>query len=548
MGTWAGIAAEGCAWRVWSWSSSSARRCSSARELARRLGVAEPLVLLVLGAVLGFIPYLSDVQLPPDVVLLLFLPALLYWESLNTSLREIRSNLRSILLQSVGLVFATAAVVAVIGHAFGLPVMIALALGAILAPTDATAVGIVAGRLPRRALTMLRAESLINDGTALVLYAVAVGAVVAQQHIDLGDTVLRFLGSYGFGIAIGLAVGLLAVAVRRQLNAPVLENTMSVLTPFLAYLPAELVHASGVVAVVTCGLTMSQVGPKVISARTRTQAFAFWQITTHILNGALFVLIGFQLHAVTDVFNASTWERTMLLGLLVTVGVIGTRLVWFYTVPYLLRMVDRRPAQRLRRVSARHRLPLAWAGFRGAVSLAAALALPLETESGAPLPDREIVIAVTFGVILFTLLAQGLTIPAVVRWAEMPPDPEEFREEALAEQKALKAALDALPEVAEELGTPMEAQNACVARLSGSCGASRPPPIPNRPNTSRRSSTTSRRSGWRSCRSSGRRSSGSGTRTSSTTWCCGGCRPGSTPTRCGSRAWRTASDLAVRGR
>ncbi|GAA5009876.1 Na+/H+ antiporter [Actinopolymorpha pittospori] len=428
--------------------------------IARRLQVAEPLVLLLLGAFLGFVPLLSGIQLPPQVVLLLFLPAILYWESLNTSLRTIRRDLRSVLLQSVVLVLATALLVAVVARAFGLPWPIALLLGAILAPTDATAVGIVASRLPRRPLTMLRAESLINDGTALVLYAVAVSAAVTERPITIGGSAVRFVVSYGLGIVIGLAVALVVVTARRALRVPVLENTLSVLTPFLAYLPAELVQASGVVAVVTCGLTLSQLGPRFISARTRLQGFGFWQVTTYILNASLFVLIGFQLHSVVAVFDTTAWGRTLALTGLVVLAVIGARFLFFYTLPYLIRTVDRRPAQPLRRVSARHRLPQAWAGFRGAVSLAAALALPLVTVTGRPLPGRAAIITVTFGVILFTLLVQGLTIPAVVNWARLPDDPTEAEEERLAEEAALRNALDALPDAADRLGAPPEVQDA----------------------------------------------------------------------------------------
>ncbi|MBT1001573.1 Na+/H+ antiporter [Paenarthrobacter sp. DKR-5] len=423
------------------------------------LRLPAPLVLLVLGAALGFLPLIGGTQLPPDVVLLLFLPALLYWESLNTSLREIRSNLRTISLLATGLVFATAAAVAVVAHAFGLPWSMAIVLGAILAPTDATAVSSVPVRLPRRALTTLRTESLINDGTALVLYSVAVAAAVAEKEIALGATFVRFLLSYGVGIAIGLAAGFLVVWLRRWITEPRLENTLSVLTPFIAYLPAELLEVSGVVAVVTCGLTLSQAAPRVISARTRTQAFGFWQVTTYILNGALFVLIGLQLHRITDVFGSQEITGTLLLCALVIVAVIGIRILWMNTLPYLIRLLDRRPAQRGRRVPFRQRVPLAWSGFRGAVSLAAALAVPAHTDAGAPLPGRDLVIAATFAVILFTLLVQGLTLPAVARWANLPEDPTELEEEILGEEKALEAALEALPDAARELDTPPDVRD-----------------------------------------------------------------------------------------
>ena len=415
--------------------------------IAGRIRVPTSLVLLVLGAVLGFIPFLGDGELEPEVVLLLFLPALLYWESLNTSLREIKRNLRVILLQGIVLVIITAGIVAWVGQALGLPWPIALALGAILAPTDATAVAAVAGRLPRRALTTLRAESLINDGTALVIYAIAVGAAVSGAAIDLGGAALQFTASYVFGILIGLAVAAVIIGVRRLITERLVASTLSVLTPFLAYLPAEAFGVSGVVAVVVCGLTLSWFAPQIITASQRSQSFGFWQVATYILNGALFVLIGFELHHIVDDLGVG-WATTIGAGLLISVVVVGTRLVWANTTPYVIRLVDRRPKQRALRVGWRQRFPLAWAGFRGAVSLAAALALPTQTAAGEPLPGREFVIAITFIVILFTLLVQGLTMPAIVRWAKLPPDPTELDDELLAEQAGLRAALVELPAAA----------------------------------------------------------------------------------------------------
>jgi Na+/H+ antiporter len=421
--------------------------------LARRIRVPAPLILLVIGAGLSFVPMFDGVALPPELVLLLFLPALLYWESLNTSLREIRDNLRVIVLLAVVLVFITAFAVAWLASSFGLPWAMALALGAILSPTDATAVAAVVGRLPRRQGTILRAESLLNDGTALVLYAVAVGAATAGASITFVELSTQFVYAYAVGILIGLAIGFAAYGIRKLFRGDrLLSGTLSMLTPFVAYLPAELVGASGVVAVVVCGLVISQVGPRVINAATRAQTFGFWQLASYVLNGALFVLIGLELHPVLTSLGAA-WPNAVVFGLACAVAVMAVRLLWGVTTPYLIRLVDRRPAQRLRRVGFRQRLPLTWAGFRGAVSLAAALALPEQTASGGPLPDRDVVIAVTLVVILFTLLVQGLSLPAIVRWARLEPDPRELDEEILGEQEMLRAALDALPAVAEELGT-----------------------------------------------------------------------------------------------
>lgn len=425
--------------------------------LAARTRIPTALVLLVLGIVFGFVPALGEIALPPEVVLLLFLPALLYWESITTSPREIRRNLRAISLLAVPLVFATVAAVAWLGVGFGLPLTVAIALGAIVGPTDATAVASVAGRLPRRTSTVLRAESLINDGTALTVYAVAVAAVSSGVEIDMGAGAVRFLAAYGGGVAIGLVTAILAVGVRRVVQgSPVLENTVGVVTPLAAYLPAEELHVSGVLAVVTAGLVITRFAPRLVSARTRAQALGFWQVTTWILNGALFLLIGFQAHTALEGLGA---DPLRVLGLAFgTAGaVIGVRLVWLASVPYLLRAVDRRPSQRVRWVPIRQRSVIAWAGFRGAVSLAAALALPED------FPVRDDLITVTLVVILITLLVQGLTLPAVVRWAHLPEDPTEADEERCAERAALRAGLAAIPPAADRLGVPDDVRDRVLA-------------------------------------------------------------------------------------
>ncbi|QAY72471.1 Na+/H+ antiporter [Agromyces protaetiae] len=433
--------------------------------LSQRARWPLPLVLIGFGILAGFLPFLRGIALPPELVLLLFLPALLYWESLNTSLREIRANLRTILLLSIVLVIATATVVAIVGHAFGLSWPMAIALGAILSPTDATAVSSFIGKLPRRSDTIARAESLLNDGTALVIYALAVGAAVSGTPIEPGPAVLRFFESYVFGALIGLAVGFAVAGIRRVLGpSRVLHTTMSLLTPFLAYLPAEALGVSGVVSVVVCGLLLSYFGPRIVSAAMREQSYQFWQFATYVLNGALFVLIGLELHPLMGELG-SDWVEALVLGLLSAVVILAVRLAWSNTVPYLIRIVDRRPVQRTLRIGFRQRFPLAWAGFRGAVSLAAALALPTETAAGDPLPGRDVVIGVTFVVILFTLVVQGLPMKAIVRWARFPEDPREFDEELLAEQTLLERSLAKLPELTEQTSTSEEAAAAVRADL-----------------------------------------------------------------------------------
>jgi Na+/H+ antiporter len=420
--------------------------------VAGRLRVAPPVLLLVCGVLVGFIPALRVISLPPEVMLLVFLPALLYWESLTTSLREIRSNLRVIVLMSTLLVIATAAAVAAAAHALGLAWGPAWVLGAAVAPTDATAVGAIARALPRRTLTVLRAESLVNDGTALVIYGIAVAVTAGQEQLDAAHVGVRLVLAYAGGAVAGLLAAWLAVRARRLLDNPLQENVVSVLTPFVAFLLAELVDASGVLAVVICGLALSQVGPRLVRADTRQLGSAFWGLSTFLLNGSLFVLIGLQAQAsVRDLSPAETAGALGVVGL-VSAVVIGTRFAWAFTTPYLIRAIDRRPVQRLRRVGARQRLVSVVCGFRGAVSLAAALSVPELTASGAPFPDRDKIVLITSGVVVVTLVLQAIALPSVVRFAHLPEDTEVEEEHRLASRLAAEEAFAALPEVAARLG------------------------------------------------------------------------------------------------
>jgi Na+/H+ antiporter len=420
--------------------------------LARRFPIAPALLLVLAGVLVGFVPRLSDVQLPPEIVLLLFLPALLYWESLTTSLREIRSNLRVVVLASTGLVVATAGAVAATAHALGLAWGPAWVLGGAIAPTDATAVGVLARALPRRTVTVLRAESLVNDGTALVIYGLAVGVTVGTEHLTPLHVTWLLVLSYGGGALAGALIGVASWQLRRRLDDPVLENIAILVTPFAAFLLAESIQASGVLAVVVCGLLMSQLAPRVTGPVTRQQTTAFWSLSTTVLSSALFVLVGQEAHSAVRNLPASSTGRAVGLVLAITAVVIGTRWAWVYTTPDVIRALDRRPSQRERRVSARQRTVTASTGFRGAVSLAAALAIPHQLSDSSPFPDRDLIVVITSGVIVLTLL-QALALPATVRFARLPADTSIAEERHLAEVQTTEAAYDAVSETAAELGT-----------------------------------------------------------------------------------------------
>ncbi|GAA1871644.1 Na+/H+ antiporter [Pseudonocardia ailaonensis] len=420
--------------------------------LARRYPIAPAILLVLVGVLVGFAPHLREAQLPPEVVLLVFLPVLLYWESLTTSLREIRNNLRVVVLTSTLLVFATAAAVAAVAHAIGLAWGPAWVLGAALAPTDATAVGVLARRLPRRTVTTLRAESLVNDGTALVIYGLAVGATVGEDTLTPLHVSGLLLLAYGGGVLAGAVVGLLSWQLRRRMDDPMLENIAMLVTPFAAFLLAESVDASGVLAVVVCGLFISQVSPRITNAATRRTSVPFWNVSTTVLSSALFVLVGLQAHIAVRGLSSVSLVRALVDILLVTAVVVGVRLAWLYTTPYIIRALDRRPVQRLRRLGARQRSVSAVAGFRGAVSLAAVLAVPQTLDSGAPFPDRDLIVVITSGVIVLTLL-QALLLPRVVRFARLPVDNSVAEERQFAEVYITDAAIGSIEATAAELGT-----------------------------------------------------------------------------------------------
>jgi Na+/H+ antiporter len=431
---------------------------------AQRTGIAAPVLQLAAGVLLGLIPAFGALELPSEVVLLLFLPALLWWEAFNTSLREIRRYRRAIFLTSTLLVVATAAAVAATAHAFGLPWGPAWVLGAALAPTDATAVNVVARFLPRRQIMILRAESLVNDGTALVVFGLAVGVVVGGEHLSVAHIGWELLVSYGGGIAAGVLAALVWVYLRRHTTDTLAASTIFFLIPFTGYLLAELIHASGVLAAVAAGLIVSQTSPVYGSAPARRQIFATWGFVTFLLNGALFVLIGIESQsAVRGMVGADLLHA---LGMVVAVSavLVAVRIAFLFVSVFFIRLLDRRPQQRALRVGWRARIVSGLSGFRGAISLAIAIAVPTVIDSGAPFPGRDTIVFVTFGVIVVMLLP-AFFLPAVIRWARLPEDTEPDEELHFARTQASNAALEALPRLAEAHGTHPEALRRLEAEM-----------------------------------------------------------------------------------
>jgi Na+/H+ antiporter len=428
--------------------------------LARTVSVPYPILLVLGGLVLGFVPGIPAVELPPELVLVAFLPPLLYWAAFFSSPRELRAEARPITLTAVLLVLMTAVAVAVLARAVveGLPWAAAFALGAIVSPTDPLAATAIGRRLgvPRRLLTVLEGESLVNDATALVAYRFAVAAAAGGGFV-LWQAGLRFVVGATGGIAVGLLIGWLVAEVRRRLDDPVVEIVVSVVTGYAAYLPAELLGVSGVLAAVTAGLFVGWRAPHIASAATRLLGFSFWEVLVYLANAALFILVGLQLRPILSELSGTSAAVLAGQAALVSAVVIAVRIAFGFTVPYVIRMLDRRPVQVRRRVGARARLVIGWSGMRGAVSLAAALALPLD------FAFRDLILFLTFAVILATLVLQGLTLPALIRRLGVRGDGAEEQEEIRARLAATDAALDRL----EQLAAAEWTRDDTIQRLQG---------------------------------------------------------------------------------
>lgn len=429
--------------------------------LARRLRLPYPIPLVVGGLALGSVPGLPHVALPPDLVLLAFLPPLLYSSALLLSWRDFRANLGAIGRLAIGLVLATAAAVALVAHALvpGLPWAAAAVLGAIVAPTDAVASSAVAQqlRLPRRLITILEGESLVNDATSLVLYRLAVAAAATGAFSALsagGQFLWASLGGVGIGLAAGGAVG----ALRRRLPPdPTLESAVSLLTPFAAYLPAEALHASGVLAVLALGLYLGRLGPRFVTAPTRLLTGGMWRMVDFLLNGLLFILVGLQLRPILDHLPGRPSPMLLLQAAAVSLTVVLVRFGWVFAAICLPALTGPQRRERAPGPFWPSAVVLSWAGMRGSISLAAALALPLTVGAGSSFPQRGLLIFLTFSVILVTLVAQGITLGPLITRLDLPDDGGAEREATRARLQAARAALARLEEVKDEDGMPAEA-------------------------------------------------------------------------------------------
>ena len=425
--------------------------------LARRINVAPAILLLLAGVALAFVPGMPSLELPPELVLLLVLPPLIYSASVAMSWREFKSNLRPIILLSVGCVIFTACAVAVATHyLIGLPWNVGFLLGAIVAPPDVVAPLAIARKLglPRRILVILEGEGLANDATALILYRFAVAAI-STGMFSLPKATGTFAVIVVAELLFGAAVGWLFLRMRHHARDPQVEITLSLITPYMAYWIPEHLGGSGVIATVACGLYVSWNGPMLISSATRLQGIFFWDLVIYLVEGLLFLLTGFQMRLLFEKSKAFPLDDILLATALVAAIVIVARFAWVYPFTYLPRLLSSRLRARDPAPSWRTTFVIAFTGVRGAVSLAAALALPLALPNGEGFPYRDLILFVSFGVIFITLVGLGLGLPPVVRWlglAQAGSDEHEaeMASEIAARREALGAALASLDAITDD--------------------------------------------------------------------------------------------------
>jgi monovalent cation/hydrogen antiporter len=415
------------------------------RLVARRLRVPHPVLLVLAGLALVFAPGLPRVEFEPDTLFLVFVPPLLYWGALTSSLRDFRANLWPIVRYGTLVVLLTIAAVAVVAHALTPEFTWAAAftLGAIVSPPDpVAAIAVMRTIGARRALTtILEGEGLVNDATALVAYRLAVAAAVTGSFSP-GRAAIGFILTGVGGVAVGLAVGWLVGEVRRRVSgAPIVENTISLLTPFLAYLPAEWLGLSGVLSVVAVGLYLGRVGPRIVPAATRVQAESMWLMVQFILESLIFILVGLELPSILRALGAHQLSTLLGYGAAITLTVIGVRIVYTFAAASTLRRLRRGDPRDEGSPSWRQAAFLGWAGMRGGDSLVIALAVPVATAAGHPFPARELIIFVTFTVILGTLVLQGTTLAPLIRWWDLTEGGEGDTEEAHARRVVAEAGL-----------------------------------------------------------------------------------------------------------
>ena len=433
--------------------------------IANRFRLIAPVLLIAAGVGVAFLPFEEEMYLPSTVVLTIFLPILLYWESLSVSLNRMRRSLRGIILSATVLVAITAALIALIGVLMGLSVGAALLIGACLGPTDATAVSSLGRGINPNGRTVLQAESLLNDGTALVVFAIALQTAQDSSGVTAGLVTRELLLSFGGGIGVGAVVGAvvtkIGIRVRTITDDPMLATITALATLFVTFFLAEEIGGSGVLAVVACGIVYSRYNGNANDSAIRLVGIPFWSVLTYLMNTVLFIMVGLSLPDIVRRLPHQELVRGLVLIPIIYSAMVAARFVGQYAIIFSIRALDRRPQQRERRTNIRGRLVSTVAGFRGAISLAMALSIPVSF-GGTAYEERDLVVFITAGVTLLSLVVQGIVLPHVVRWANARPtavqrrEAEELDEETRVLAGIMRDIVEELPSMAERIGVEDE--------------------------------------------------------------------------------------------
>ncbi|PZR39492.1 MAG: Na+/H+ antiporter [Azospira oryzae] len=402
-------------------------------QITDKIRIPYPILLVLAGMGIGFTPWLPNISLDPDIVFLLFLPPVLYAAAWNTSWYEFKAARRPISLLAIGCVLFTTTAVAAIAHHFipGFGWAESFVLGAIVSPPDAVAATAATKglALPKRLITILEGESLVNDATGLIAYRYAITTVATGTFIFWLASI-NFFYVAGVGLLVGVAAGYTFYWIHRITpDNAVTDTTFTLLAPYVSYLAAEHIHSSGVLAVVTCGIIMSWTSSEVFNHKTRLQANAVWETMTFLLNGIIFILIGLQLPTILNNIHGESLSSLMLYGALVSAATIIVRIIWVFPGTYLPRWIFKAIRKKEEMPDVKQVAIVAWSGMRGVVSLAAALALPL-TVRGTEFPNRDMIIFLTFCVIFSTLVIQGFTLRPIVKWLNIQADGNQHEREA----------------------------------------------------------------------------------------------------------------------
>ncbi len=418
-------------------------------EVADRVKIPYPILLVLVGIAVSLVPGLPAITLDPDVIFLLFLPPVLYSAAWSTSWPDFKASSRAISLLAIGCVLFTTTLVAVVAHyfipGFGWPE--SFVLGAIISPPDAVAATAATKGLgiPRRVITILEGESLVNDATGLIAYRYGIAAAAS-------GTFIFWLASLNFfyvaivGILCGLVLGQLFKWIHQITpDNPINDTTLTFIAPYTAYLLAEQIHVSGVLSVVSCGLLLSWNSSAIFKHQSRLNAFSVWETVIFILNGLIFILIGLQLPVILRHIQDHSFLTLLFYAAIISIATIVLRIIWVYPGTYLPRWLSKSIREREPRPNPRTVTIVAWSGMRGVVSLAAALALPI-TLNNLPFPNRDMIIFLTFSVIFATLVIQGITLPHLVKWLGIKPSEEELQEEQQARLKIVTKVIEHIEE------------------------------------------------------------------------------------------------------